>query len=242
MKKILLFTAVILTVLGTAAQNYDAIKNLIAVNQFRKAKEDFDKAMTNAKFASKAEAYIQKVGIYAGLAMDKSVQGTPEAAQLTMDAAEAFKKYKEMQPDPSLASDPIYQSGPINLYSSIYSMGYKDYEAKKWADAAGKYMTAVALSDFLISQKLIKSPIDTSVLIMAGLTAENAKMKDDAARYYSRLADHKITGEGMENVYRFLVNYYFTKAIFQTLKNIKRLEKNYIRAATFLVLTRSILQ
>src|ERR1700674_5835497 len=98
MKKIFLFPTLLLLVFFATAQTYDPVKNLLALNQFKKAKEDFDKAMTNAKYASKAEAYILKVGIYAALAMDQSIQGTPEAEQLTNDAEVAFKKYKELQP------------------------------------------------------------------------------------------------------------------------------------------------
>ena len=189
--------------------------------------------MTNAKYASKPEAYILKVGIYAGLAMDKAVQGTPEAAQLTTEAAEAFKKYKEMQPDLSLASDLVYQNGPINLYASIYAMGYKDYEAKKWEESSQKYQTAVELSDFLINQKIFKTPIDTSVLILAGLTAENAKHEDEAAKYYTRLADKKIAGEGMENIYRFLVNYSFRKGDLAAFEKYKATGKELFPKSDF---------
>ena len=223
----------IVTVTLASAQNYEPVKTLLTVNQYRKAKEDFDKAMTNTKYAAKAEAYILKVGIYAGLAMDKTVQGTPEAAQLTMEAAEAFKKYKEMQPDLSLASDLVYQNGPINLYASIYAMGYKDYEAKKWEESYQKYQTAVELSDFLINQKIFKTPIDTSVLILAGLTAENAKHDDDAAKAYSRLADKKIGGEGMESVYRFLVNYSFKKGDIASFEKYKATGKELFPKSEF---------
>lgn len=31
-----------------------------------------------------------------------------------------------------LVKDPVYQNGPVNLYSAFYSGGYEDYKAKSW--------------------------------------------------------------------------------------------------------------
>ncbi|MEI9912469.1 MAG: hypothetical protein WDO71_24145 [Bacteroidota bacterium] len=67
-----------------------------------------------------------------GLAMDSATRLTPEADQLRTDAEAAFAKYREMQPDLSLLADPIYKNAPVNIYSSLFSSGYKDYEKKNW--------------------------------------------------------------------------------------------------------------
>lgn len=73
------------------AQNYDNIKNQLLFNKFEQAKTDFDKAFTNAKFASKAEAFILKTAIYAGLAMSDANKDKPAGIQLANEAEAAFK-------------------------------------------------------------------------------------------------------------------------------------------------------
>jgi hypothetical protein len=209
------------------AQKYEDIKNKILLTQYKLAKEDIDKAMTNAKYTAKAEAYIQKATIYATMAMMDDTKGTPQADQLTAEAEAAFKKYKEMDPEMTLVTDPVYQNGAINLYSGYYAAGYADYSAKpaKWDASFEKFKKAAELSDILISKKILTTTLDTNVLILAGVTAENSNKKDEAAKYYMRLADSKVTGDGFESVYRFLVGYSFGKKDIATFEKYKALGK-----------------
>lgn len=212
MKKTLLFLSVCLAGFVAEAQNtYESIKNLVLLTQYKKAKEDLDKAMGTAKFTSKPEAYILKTVIYSTLSMDEGTKNTAAGDQLTDEGEVAFNKYKEMDPSMALLDDLVYQNGPINLYSSYYSSGYADYTSKKWDNAFAKLKKAVVYSDLLIDKKLLTASVDTNVLILAGITAEKSNNKADAATYYGRLADKKITGDGFESVYRFLVSYFFGK-------------------------------
>ncbi len=208
-KSIILLTTICLFIFGIKAQNYSTAKNMLALNQYVKAKEDFDKNITNAKYAAKPEAWILKAGIYAGLAMTDENKGKPTGDQLAGEANAAFAKFKEMDPKMELLSDPIYQNATLNLYSGFYTAGYNDYNAKKWETAFQKLKTAVEYSDLLIDKKVLAVPMDTNVLILAGVTAEQSGQKADAAKYYSRLADAKLGGEGFESVYQFLVRHSF---------------------------------
>lgn len=223
MKKVFILFLASCFVLLARAQNYDQIKTLVTLGQYQKAKEDLDKNMGNAKFTSKAEAYMLKTAIYAALAMDNANKTTPAGEQLANEGEAAFKKYREMDQAAALLNDPIYQNGPINLYSFFYSRGYADYTSKSWNAGFEKLKKAVEVSDLLIARKIIVAPLDTNVLILAGITAEQSKNLDDAAKYYGRLADAKIPGEEYETVYRYLVNYYFKKkdiASFEKYKSI----------------------
>jgi hypothetical protein len=211
MKKFFLLSTVLLLAFFIQAQNYEAIKTMVTLQQYSKAKTDLDKAWSSAKFISKPEAYMLKTSVYAGLANDPSVKGTPAAEQYTNEADAAFTKYKEMDPALAFINDPVYQNGPINIYSSLFSSGYKDYEAKNWQAGAQKFKKVVEYSDLLIGKKIINIPADTNSLLLAGITTESAGMKDEAAKYYGRIADLKAGGTGFEGIYRFLVNYYATK-------------------------------
>jgi len=234
MKKISLLTILFFACLVMNAQNYDAAKNALVLNKFDKAKEEVDKGMGNAKYASKPEAYILKSTIYATLAMDSAARNTPQGEQYLKEAEAAYNKYKEMQPDLSLLSkDPIYQNGPINIYAALFSSGYKDYETKNWKSAAEKFKKVVDYSDFLISNKFINVTIDTNSLLLAGVTAESAQMKDEAAKYYTRLAEIETGGEGYEGIYRYLVNYYFTKKDMANFEKYKGIGKKLYPESEF---------
>ena len=211
MKKFILLSTAVLFAFLIQAQNYDVIKTMVTLQQYKKAKEDLDKNMSNAKFSSKPEAYMLKTAVYAGLASDPAVKGTPAGDQLAMEADAAFTKYKEMDPNMSLLADPVYQNGPINVYSSLFSSGYKDYELKNWQAGFQKFKKVVDYSDILISKKVIAIAADTNSLLLAGITAESAGLKDEAVKYYSRIADIKAGGAGFEGIYRYLVNYYAMK-------------------------------
>ena len=225
MKKAFLLLTASLFFFLVKAQKYEDIKKFLILNNYQQAKTDLDKAMTNAKFTAKAEAYMLKTTVYAGMAMQDGTKGTTQGDQLTSEAEAAFMKYKEMEPEMTLVSDPIYQNGPINLYSGYYASGYVDYSAKKWEASYGKFKKAAELSDILIAKKILTTTLDTNVLILAAVTAENSNKKEEAARYYTRLADHKVTGDGFESVYRFLVNYYFTKKDIPAFEKYKALGK-----------------
>lgn len=211
MKRIIALFTVLAFIVSVHAQSYETIRNTALLQQYQKAKDDLDKAMTSSKFSSKAEAYILKAFIYASLAMDPQVKATDQSVKLLADADVAFKKYLEMDGSQAMVTDQVYQNGPINIYSGYYSKGYEDYAAKKWQPGAEKLKKAVEYSDLLIQKKLLTSSLDTNVLILAGITAENAGLKEDAAKYYGRLADNEIKGDGFESIYRYMVSYSFGK-------------------------------
>jgi len=215
------------------AQTIESIKIELSLTQYKKAKENIDKAMSNAKFTSKPEAYILRSTIYATLSMDEGIKNTTEGDQLTEEADASFKKYKEMDPSMTLISNLIYQNGPVNLYSSYYSSGYNDYQGKKWDVAFDKLKKAVSYSDLLIEKRILPVPMDTNVLILAGITAEKSNHKDEAAGYYSRLADKKISGEGFESVYRFLVSHYFGKKDYSSFEKYKNSGKELYPKSEF---------
>jgi hypothetical protein len=234
MKRILLFISIFLAAFVVNAQNnYESIKLSVTLTQYKKAKEDLDKAMGNAKFTSKPEAYILKTVIYSTLSMDEGTKNTAAGDQLANEADMAFKKYKEMDPSMGFISDLVYQNGPVNLYSSYYSSGYNDYSDKKWDNAFDKLKKAVSYSDLLIEKQILTAPIDTNVLILAGITAEKSNHKDEAAGYYSRLADKKISGDGFESVYRFLVSHYFGKKDYSSFEKYKNSGKELFPNSEF---------
>jgi hypothetical protein len=233
MKKFLFSLTVLVLALAVNAQSYDDIKQMLMLGQYKKAKEDIDKRMGNAKFASKPEAYILKSTIYAGLASDSTIMNTPEGAALRSEAEAAFKKYKEMDPAMPFLTDPIYKNSVVSLYSLNFNIGYKDYEAKKWAESFETFKKVDEYSNILYNAKLINTALDTNVVILLGITAESGGNRDEAAKYYARLADAKIKGSNYESIYRFLVTHYFTKNDMANFEKYKALGKEVYPASEF---------
>jgi hypothetical protein len=210
MKKVTFSLLLVMFAFAVKAQSYEDIKAQMMLGQNKKAKEDIDKRMSNSKFASKPEAFILKAAIYSALASDSATALTPEAVTLRTEAETALKKYQEMDPKGELLKDPVYQNAPVRIYTSLFSEGYKLYEGKKFPEAYEIFKRVDQYSKLLSEQKLLNSSLDTNVVILAGLTAENAGNKSEAATYYQRLADAKLAGANYESIYRFLVTHYFT--------------------------------
>jgi len=223
-KSLLVSLSIFLTITGWS-QNYDPVKTLVMINQLDKAKADLDKSFTNAKYTAKPEAFILKTAVYASVANMDGKKDTPAAAQLVEEADAAFTKYRELDPALSLISEPIYQNGIIMLYSNYYTFGYSDYNNKAYDKALGKLKKAIQYSDLLIKQKVLTSTLDTNVLILAAITAETGGYKDEAAAYYTKLADAKVGGDGYEGVYRYLVTYHFGKKNMEGFEKYKKLGK-----------------
>jgi hypothetical protein len=233
MKKITFSLMMLMLALFVKAQTYEEIKQTMMLGQYKKAKEDVDKRITNAKFASKPEAYILRSAIYSSLAADSSKIRTPEGDALLAEAEASFKKYREMDPTMALASDPVYKNAPVGIYSTLFNIGYKQYEAKKWPEAFETFKKVEEYSNILIAQKLLNTTLDTNSLILAGITAESSGNKDDAAKYYGRLADHKLSGAGYESIYRFLVTHYFTKKDMPNFEKYKEIGKELFPKSEF---------
>ena len=224
----LLFFTVVL-----GAQTHESIKTLVTLGQLEKARQEIDVSMTKPEFVAKPEAYILKAYIYSSLANAESKRNTAEADLLAAAADAAFMKYKQMDASLGLLSDALYQNAPVNLYGGYYVLGYNAFTAKNWDAAFNKMKKAVEYSDLLISRNLLPVKIDTNVLILAGIVAENNNKPDEAVLYYSRLADNKIMGEGFESVYRYLVSHYFQKKNYTLFEKYKTLGASLYPSSEF---------
>jgi hypothetical protein len=222
MKKILLFALLALSVSRLPAQ-VNGVKTLLIQNKFKEAKDELDKNMGNAKFTALPEAWMMKALIYATLSMAEGTKNTPQGDKLAEEAMAAFQKYQQMDPKLSLIDDPIYKDGPINLYNSFAVSGYDDYTKDKWDVAFAKFKKAVQMSDLLIANKVFTMTLDTTIVYLAGVTAQNSKNVDDALIYYKRLADIKMKGDGYENMYKYMVYNYFVKKDFSNFEKYKAL-------------------
>jgi len=118
-----------------------------------------------------------------------------------------------MEPDLKLLSDKNapYTNTPAILYGGYFNSGYAKYGSKQWEGAFKDFETVVTLSDFLMAHKLIDMKLDTNGLLLAGASAQSLKKEDEAAKYFSRLAEAKVGGKENEFLYQFLAGYHIQK-------------------------------
>jgi hypothetical protein len=227
-------TAFLITMLSVAffagAQNYKDISDKLLLKQYKQAKEELDKRWTNAKFVSKPDAFILKTAIYAALSTDTT---NAQAEQLLADAEAAFATYRQMDaPKMELMSDLVYKEGPVNLYSSLFAKGYKEYRASNWPKAFETFKRVVDISDLLAEMKVLGS-FDTTSVLLAGYTAENSGQRDEAFKYYSRLADAKVGGDGNEFLYRFLMIRSYEKNDIASFEKYKTMGKQHYPSSEY---------
>jgi hypothetical protein len=82
------------------------------------------------------------------------------------------------------------------------------------AEALTDFKGALAAINFMGDRGWIKKILDTTSTLYAGISAEKANNKDEAALYYKQLADSgitKINGAEMTEIYKWLVDYYSKK-------------------------------
>jgi len=207
--KRLLFGLSFVMLTGSAFAQFDEAKNMVLINQNKKALESLNQLMAKPKNAGKPEGYILKATILSNL-MGES-QDEAEKDKLLAESLEAYKKYQELDAKKEFVAQPPYTNPPIAYYSAYFNKGIKGYNKKDWPAAAADFGTTVFWSDYIIDNKLAKMEFDTSANLLAGAAFQNAKKDDEAVKYFTRLTDRKIGGEDNEFVYQFLMGHYFRK-------------------------------
>lgn len=205
MKKLQLLSMIILIALGSNAQDFKKVQTSVLINKWEDAKTEIDKVSADPKAQGKAETWYYKSRIYA--ALTKDAVAFKKYPNLVADADAAFQKL--MAIDPNLVqikekgSDAIY-----DLYSYGFNNGIRTFNGKSWDSACTYFAIAVSYSDVLFKNKLTKDQnmaFDTTSILYAGYSAQNASKPDLACKYYARLVDAKVTSEGYLDVHKFLV-------------------------------------
>jgi hypothetical protein len=217
MKKVTIAIAVLLMT-GAVVQAQDLKKVRTAYNftllpnsgaaKLEDAKTEIDKVIADPKLNNTAEAWLFKAMIYGKLAGDEALSAKYAAANT--QALAALRKYLELDPEAKKIREENF-GGLNETYRSFFSLGVKEYKANNWVKAHDYFRQLVDLSDLMVAKKWTTTAFDTTAYLYAGVTAQNAKMEDDAVKYYSTLADRKIAGPDYEGVYDYVSRYYMKK-------------------------------
>ncbi|MEI6086031.1 MAG: hypothetical protein WCR66_00485 [Bacteroidota bacterium] len=205
MKKLQLLSMIVLIALGTNAQDFKKVQTALLLNKLEDAKTEIDKLVTEPKAQAKAETYYYKSRVYAALIKDPVA--SKKYPNLVADADAAVQKLLAM--DPGFVQ--IKEKGPdaiFDLYSYGFNNGIRSFNGKSWDSACVYFGLAVTYSDILFKNKLTKDTtmaFDTTSILYAGYSGQNATKPEFAVKYYKRLADAKVATDGYLDVYKFLV-------------------------------------
>lgn len=201
----LLLSVAMITV--ATAQDFKKVETNVLLKKFEDAKAELDKAMANPKNQDKAEGYYWKSRIYAAFYQNEASRAKyPNAVE---EAHAAFQKFAELEPTLAKAKEKG-PDGYFDMYSTSFNLGINSFKDKKYNEASKEFEKAVIYSDYIFKNKWASSqqPFDTTSILYCAYSYQNAQKADDAARYYARLAENKVTGEGFADIYKYMVDYY----------------------------------
>ena len=199
---------------GVKAQDYKKVRDALALAQvpgnagqskLEDAKAQLDKVLADPKANGKAETYLLQTEVLGTIAGNEGLKAKYPTADV--EALQSLKKYLELEPNEAKIKEDKY-AGVNSAYSSLFADGVKYYNQKNWDSSFAKFKNVVELGDILTSRKWTTSAFDTTSYLYAGVTAQNAKKNDDAAKYYGKIAERKIGGKDYEGIYDFLTKYY----------------------------------
>jgi len=207
-----MLTAFAIGVLVSKAQDFKNVNNAFLLRQYDLAKGEIDKLESNPKAQAKPEFWLWKSKIYATIYKDEALRAKYPGADQVAD--QAYTKYFQLDPSMKLVDEMGGKDVAFDLYSTSFNQGIRTYNAKKWDSASYFFGRAVDFSNIIFKNKWSSNPttlFDTTSVLYAGVAAQNAKKSDDAAKYYSILADNKVIGTDYKDIYTYLLVYYANK-------------------------------
>jgi hypothetical protein len=197
---------------GLSAQSIDKAKELLKANNLTDAKTEIDNVLLVEKNKKNADAWYTKVKIYNAIAANDKL--SPTVPDAYAQSFEALKKYIELD-DKKLISLIMDQYKPVNeIYQGSFQQGANYYNAQKYPEALAEFKGALATMKYMNQKGWVKQNMDTTSTLYAGISAEKANNRDEAAVYYSQIADSgitKINNNSMIEIYKWLADYYARK-------------------------------
>jgi tetratricopeptide (TPR) repeat protein len=194
----------LMTLMQTAsAQDFKKVETGLLINNFENAKTEYEKAVAKKpSLETTAEGYYWKSKIYAGLSKDPAAK-YPDASEKLLKSLENYIK-----------ADPEYvfavKSGQepfFDVYIKSFKDGVAAFGEKKWKDAAANFDRAVFISDIIFSKgwSSNKQPFDTTTLMYAGYSNQNAGNEDITIKYYTRMMDANMKTADVIDMYKYVL-------------------------------------
>ena len=202
MKKLMGVLTIFLAMHTVQAQDFDKVKTNLLLGKTDDAKADYDKVLAKkVNLAGTAAAYYWKSKIYS--AYHKDAVKYPNAYN---DSKTALEEYMKAEPSLQLAKD-NGQEPFFDIYIKSFKNGVDSFNVKAWKGAAANFVNVVKYSDIIFTQGWAssKQKFDTTALIYAGYSSQNAGNLEETIFYYKRLVDNKVATPELVDLYRYLL-------------------------------------
>ena len=196
------FLTILLAMHTVQAQDFDKVKTNLLLGNTDDVKADYDKVLTKkANLAGTAAAYYWKSKIYS--AYNKDAVKYPNAY---IESRKALEEYMKAEPSLQLAKD-NGQEPFFDVYIKSFKGGVDSFNVQAWKGAAEYFIDVVKYSDIIFTQGWAssKQKFDTTALIYAGYSSQNAGNLEETIFYYKRLLDNKVATPELVDVYRYLL-------------------------------------
>jgi hypothetical protein len=213
MQKTLLTALLAIISFSLFSQELTDVEDRIAKAKWDEAKDKIDKYLANEKNSKKPEGWYYKAVVYNNLSKDEKFKATYPDAKA--EAFVAYQKYVDL--DPKLILGTLNQH--ITLFDLFYSyneLAINAFNAKNYEQALDNFKKAAIVEDYIVKKGFSYNTtalpkLDTSLILNTAAAAMQAKKADEAASYYAKLADAKLSDSSYVEIYEFLVNHYNTK-------------------------------
>lgn len=217
MKKMVFSVLLAFVAVLAYSQKLTKVETPYVLGKYEDARTEIDKVVADPKNQVVADVWLWHGSVYAALADDASLKVKyPQAAGTAMTS---FQKYVQLDPSmKTMNTEAIPGKMIIDvLYRSNLSDGIAFFDKKQWDSSYKYFVRASEIGDMITKYNWRgnKQQIDTTTVLFSGYAAQNAKLLDDAARFYGRIADLKITNVAaagdVKDIYEYLVYYFMDK-------------------------------
>ena len=210
MKRILTVLALMLGFQMVNAQDFKKVQTNMLIGQYDAAKAEYDKVVAKKPTAgTSAEGYYWKAKIYSGY--NKDAVKNPTAYDQLKQALDEYIKLDQEKGFPLAkenGQDPFF-----DVYLKSFKDGVNAFNTKNWKLASSSFENAVSFSDIIFTNgwSNSKQKFDTTSLVYAGYSNQNAGNIEATIAYYNRLIGYKVAAPEYIDVYRYVLVQYIAK-------------------------------
>ena len=210
MKRILVVLALMLGTQIINAQDFKKVSASMLIQQVDAAKTEYEKVITKKpSLATTAEGYYWKAKIYSALHKDAAKNPTAyDQVKASID------EYIKLEKDNGF---PLAKENGTEPFFDVYLKSFKDgingFNSKNWKEAATSFANSVIFSDLIFSNgwSSSKQKFDTTSIVYAGYSNQNAGNVEATLQYYTRLINAKVSNPEYVDLYRYALVQYITQ-------------------------------
>lgn len=211
MRKFILVAFLIAVTTGLFAQKLDDAQEKLDKGKLVEAKEKIEKAGQDPKSLTNSDYWFLRAKIYSAMGKEKSDSATEASALAAMQNYFDLEAKKKDETKRLIKSVLENHQTASDIYQSYFAAGIKNFQAAQWNSAFYNFAHTLEAFDLLSKNKITTTSFDTTATLYAGYAAQNARLVDEAAKYYAQIAEHKLADTSYVGVYEFLASYYLQK-------------------------------